>query len=113
MGFPSWVGFLFGIPFVAAGALIVLMGTKLVPVERASVHAPYWVLTVAGVSFVLGGLMVWGMALETVWRPTVGAGRPPGSIRMSRRWRIIPGIPTGSRSRDGTARPGRWGSPSV
>jgi hypothetical protein len=62
MGFPSWGGFLFGIPFVAAGALIVLVGTKVVAVDPASVRAPYWVLTVAGVSFALGGLMVWGMA---------------------------------------------------
>jgi hypothetical protein len=62
LGFPSWGGFLFGIPFVAAGALIVLVGMKVVRVDPASVHAPYWVLTVAGVSFALGGLMVWGMA---------------------------------------------------
>lgn len=62
MGFPSWGRFLFGIPFVAAGALIVLVGTKVVRVDAATVHAPYWVLTVAGVSFALGGLMVWGMA---------------------------------------------------
>ena len=64
MGFPSWGGFLFGSPFVAAGALITLVGTKLVPVDPAKVHAPYWVLTVAGVSFAVAGLMVWGMA----WR---------------------------------------------
>ena len=79
MGFPSWVGFLFGIPFVAAGALIVLMGTKLVPVERASVHAPYWVLTVAGVSFALGGLMVWGMA----WKQFAANRRRVQAARQS------------------------------
>jgi hypothetical protein len=68
MGFPAWGGFLFGIPFVTADVLIVLVGTKVVPVDPASVHAPYWVLTVAGVSFALGGLMVWGMA----WRQFAG-----------------------------------------
>jgi hypothetical protein len=64
LGLPTWGGFLFGGPFVAAGVCIVLAGTKLVPVDLASVHAPYWVLTVAGVIFALGGFMLWGMA----WR---------------------------------------------
>jgi hypothetical protein len=62
LGLPTWAGFLFGSVFVAAGTVIVLMGTKVLPVDPRSVHAPYWVLTVAGASFALGGLMVWGMA---------------------------------------------------
>ncbi len=61
MGLPTWGGSLFGIPFVAAGTTVALMGTKVIHVNPASVHAPYWVMTVAGVSFVLGGFMVWGM----------------------------------------------------
>ena len=47
---------------MAVGTAIVLMGTKVLHTDPASVHAPYWVLTVAGVSFALGGFMVWGMA---------------------------------------------------
>jgi hypothetical protein len=62
MGLPTWGGFLFGSVFVAVGTAIVLVGTKVLPVDPSSVHAPYWVLTVAGMSFALGGLMVWGMA---------------------------------------------------
>jgi hypothetical protein len=64
MGMPSWGGLLFGSLFVGAGTFIMLVGTKVLPVDPASVHAPYWVLTAAGASFALGGLMVWGMA----WR---------------------------------------------
>jgi hypothetical protein len=62
MGIPTGVGFLFGSLFVAVGIYISLMGTKVVSVNPAAMHAPYWVLTVAGVSFALGGMMVWGMA---------------------------------------------------
>ena len=62
LGLPTWGGLLFGGVFVAVGAYIVLIGTKVVAVNPASVHAPYWVLTVAGASFALGGCMVWGMA---------------------------------------------------
>ena len=62
MGIPSVFGFLFGGLFVAVGTYISLMGTKVVSVDPASVRAPYWVLTVAGVSFALGGMAVWGTA---------------------------------------------------
>ena len=62
LGLPTWGGLLFGGAFVTVGTSIVLVGTKILTVNPASVHAPYWVLTVAGVSFSLGGLMVWGMA---------------------------------------------------
>ncbi len=55
---------LFGLPFVAAGGAIVLIGLKVLPVDPASVHAPYWVLTAAGAVFGLGGLILWSMA----WR---------------------------------------------
>jgi hypothetical protein len=62
LGLPTWGGYLFGGLFVAVGTTIVLLGTKILPVNPASVHAPYRTLTVAGVSFALGGFMVWGMA---------------------------------------------------
>jgi hypothetical protein len=64
LGLPTWGGFVLGGLFVAVGTYIILVGTKVLPVNPASVHAPYWVLTVAGVSFALGGFMVWGMT----WR---------------------------------------------
>jgi hypothetical protein len=62
MGFPTWGGFAFGSVFVAAGVPIILMGTKVLGVNPSSVHAPYWVLTAAGVVFALGGFWVWSMA---------------------------------------------------
>ncbi|MBI4179498.1 LapA family protein [bacterium] len=64
MGLPSYGGFLFGIPFVAAGTGVALIGMRVIRVNPNSVHAPYWVLTAFGIVFVLGGLAVWSMA----WR---------------------------------------------
>jgi len=64
LGLPTWGGFVFGSLFVAVGSFIILAGTKVLKVNPTSVHAPYWVLTVAGASFALGGFMVWGMT----WR---------------------------------------------
>ncbi len=62
LGISTWGGFLFGGVFVAVGTWIILVGTRVIAVNPSSVHAPYWVLTVAGASFAAGGLMVWGMA---------------------------------------------------
>jgi hypothetical protein len=61
-GFSVWGALLFGFIFVAVGSLIVLVGRRIIPVDPSGVHAPWWVLTVAGVSFAGGGLAVWGMA---------------------------------------------------
>ena len=61
LGMSDGAGLAFGGVFVAVGAYIILIGTKIVTVNPARVHAPYWVLTVAGLSFALGGFMVWGM----------------------------------------------------
>jgi hypothetical protein len=54
--------FLFGVPFTGAGAVVALIGLKVVPVNPSSVHAPYSVLIACGLVFGLGGLMIWGMA---------------------------------------------------
>jgi hypothetical protein len=62
MGLPTWGGFLGGIAFVAAGIFFILLGTKTLAVDRAPVRAPSWMLTVAGVTFALGGLAIWGQA---------------------------------------------------
>jgi hypothetical protein len=61
-GFSVWGALLFGFVFVAAGSMIVLVGQRIIHVDPSSVHAPWWVLTVAGISFAGGGLAVWGMA---------------------------------------------------
>jgi hypothetical protein len=47
--------------------MIVLVGQRIIPVDPSSVHAPWWVLTVAGLCFAGGGLAVWAMA-STQWR---------------------------------------------
>jgi hypothetical protein len=61
----STVGmFLFGLPFAGIGAFAALAGLKVVPVNPASVHAPYFILTAFGLVFACGGLMLWNMA----WR---------------------------------------------
>ncbi len=63
-GFSTVGAFLFGGVFLAAGTAIILVGTKILPVDPATVHAPYWVLTAAGVVFFFGGIMVCSLA----WR---------------------------------------------
>ena len=77
MGFSTLAGFLFGCPFVAAGIAIVLIGAKVIAVDPSSVHAPYWVLTVFGVSFAFAGLMVWGMA----WKQFAANRRRDEAVR--------------------------------
>ncbi|MGC3957094.1 MAG: hypothetical protein QM813_03750 [Verrucomicrobiota bacterium] len=57
-------GWLFGLPFVAGGTAIALIGLKVIAVDPATVHAPYWVLTVCGACFLGAGLMVWGLTLR-------------------------------------------------
>jgi hypothetical protein len=66
-GFSVPGAMLFGLPFVGAGIMIMLVGQRVVAVDPASVHAPWWVLTVAGLCFAAGGLTVWGMG-ATQWK---------------------------------------------
>ena len=54
--------FIFGGIFVLIGFLIVLVGTKIIPVDPKTVHAPYAVLTLCGLVFMIPGLVVVGMA---------------------------------------------------
>jgi hypothetical protein len=63
-GFSVWGALAFGGVFVVAGALIVLVGTRVIPVDPRGVHAPWWVLTVFGVVFAMSGFVVWGMGLR-------------------------------------------------
>jgi hypothetical protein len=61
-GLPTWGALAFGGVLVAVGTGVVLMGSRVIPVDPKSVHAPWWVLTVFGLVFALAGLAVWGMA---------------------------------------------------
>jgi hypothetical protein len=60
-GFSVVGALLFGGVFVAVGVLVILVGLRIVAVDPASVHAPYWVLVAFGACFAAAGLMVWGM----------------------------------------------------
>lgn len=66
-GWPAWGAFVFGGLFAAVGGAIMLVGMRVMPVNPKDVHAPWWVLTVMGSVFALGGLAVWGMAIRQ-WR---------------------------------------------
>jgi hypothetical protein len=77
MGLPTWGGWFFGILIVGIGTAIMLVGTKVLPVNPASVHAPYWVLTVAGVSFLTAGLVVSSLA----WRQFAANCRRAKALR--------------------------------
>lgn len=62
-GFSVRGAVLFGAAFVVSGTAIVLVGQRVIPVDPSTVHAPWWVLTAAGLSFAGSGLAVWGMAV--------------------------------------------------
>jgi len=62
MGLSTAGMFLFGVPFTGVGAVVALIGLKVVPVNPSSVHAPYFVLIAFGLVFGFGGLMIWRMA---------------------------------------------------
>lgn len=64
LGISTAAGFFFGLPFIGLGTFIMLIGLKAVHVDPKTVHAPYPILTIAGLVFFLGGVMVWSMA----WR---------------------------------------------
>ncbi len=61
-------GIAFGAVFIAVGGFIILVGSRVIPVDPASVHAPYWTLTAVGACFAAGGLFVAGSAVRQGWR---------------------------------------------
>jgi len=97
-GMPLWGALLFGLPFVGIGTFLVLAGQRIVGVNPSSVHAPWWVLTVCGVSFAAGGLMVWGMAMTQRGaehhRRAALRRYPPSDAHVDHAWN-----PRGERSR--------------
>ncbi|MDB6032064.1 MAG: hypothetical protein JWM16_2402 [Verrucomicrobiales bacterium] len=63
-GFSSVGACLLGLVFAAAGTYIILVGTKMLPVNPATVHAPYWIVTAMGTVFVAPAIWIWTLA----WR---------------------------------------------
>lgn len=55
---------LFGLPFVAMGVFVMLIGSKVIAAQPGSVHAPYWVLTICGFLFFLAGLFLGSKAIR-------------------------------------------------
>jgi hypothetical protein len=51
--------FLFGLPFVGAGTVIALIGIKVIAVDPATVHAPYWIVAAMGFVFAFAGIFLW------------------------------------------------------
>lgn len=66
-GLSGWGAVAFGGVFVAMGTVITLIGARVIPVDPQSVKAPWWVLTVAGLVFGLGGVFIWSLAVRQ-WR---------------------------------------------
>lgn len=77
-GFSAFGAFLFGTVFVAAGTFMILIGTKVLPVDPRKVHAPYWILTAIGTVFIAPGLWMWLMA----WRQRAANRRNQEAARQ-------------------------------
>jgi len=56
-------GVVLGLVFLAAGGGIAAVGLEVVPVDPATVHAPYWVVTLVGAIFAFPGL---GIVLASI-----------------------------------------------
>ena len=52
----GWPSVLFGLPFAAAGGFILGIAFGVVHVKPSSVHAPMWVIGVAGLAFFGAGM---------------------------------------------------------
>ncbi len=55
-GFIAMLGF--SSIFLLAGGLIIMVALKIIPVPPESVHAPLWVIGLAGATFFMGGLAI-------------------------------------------------------
>lgn len=58
-----WIMFLFGLPFAGVGAAITLIGMRVIEVNPSTVNAPYWVLGLSGLIFLLPGLFCMGLGI--------------------------------------------------
>jgi hypothetical protein len=65
-GFPTWGIVAFGGVFQCVGIAVMLVGLRVIPVDPAGVHAPWWVLTVFGAVFALAGMGAEGMAVRQI-----------------------------------------------
>lgn len=66
-----------GSVFASMGLLIVFVAIDVVPVPEESVHAPRWVVALAGLVFVLAGGVILGYGIRNALDPEA-RDRPPG-----------------------------------
>ena len=55
---------LFALAFFGAGGSIVALSLNYIPLDPAKLHAPRWVLTIAGLMFIAGGCVPLGTAFN-------------------------------------------------
>jgi hypothetical protein len=67
-----WQRLLVGATFTATGAFIMAVGAGIVPVDPETIHAPMWIIAMAGLVFVLGGVMMLAGWLEQEGATPVG-----------------------------------------
>jgi len=64
----GWPSVWFGIPFAGIGGFVMGIGLGIVPVKASSVHAPMWVIGVAGLAFFGAGMSLIVHGLKGVKR---------------------------------------------
>ncbi len=77
VGAGSVFSIVFGLVFVGAGAAIALIGAGVISVEEESIHAPRWLIGLAGMIFALPGL-------------AMSASGVAGTLREARMKRLMP-----------------------
>lgn len=60
----TWLLFLFGSPFFLMGCFIMAVDLGLIPEQDKNIHAPRWVLTMAGGLFAAAGVTIFGMGIR-------------------------------------------------
>jgi len=66
-GFRPFVGFLLAVTALAVGSFILLVGLRTVDVTLTTVRAPYWILQLFGLIFIVSGLVA-GFKTQRQWR---------------------------------------------
>lgn len=91
---------LFSLPFLVAGATIILVALRIVHVDASKIHAPMWVLGLAGGAFLLAGLSLFVHSVASLRR--VGRLNAQAVTRPNERWFAdYEWNPEGIESRDG------------
>lgn len=55
---------LFALAFIGAGGAIIALSLNYIPIDPAKLHAPRWLLAVAGLMFIAGGCVPLGTAFK-------------------------------------------------